>query len=271
MRLASLLLCFLITACGGANAPANNAPESQHTPFTVHARATDAGYELLVEGSVVTNAELAQRLKAHGDVKDLKNNLRGREKDGISANLVRFSAPPQVSSQAFFAVLETAAREKLFNVNAYLEIGDGKTLAVPATLPVDDGLDGPPKWVLVLHLMPEKDGAFRTVVAIDARGRKPVEGGDSTREKLFANGWQQAECDRLKKAMKAALKDYHTKTGASIANLEVGLPGARHDLYPDWAATFTVLQAAREYATEDGAGMRVTYTFHDALGTYKND
>lgn len=260
-----------MAACGGANAPANNAPAQPDVPFTVHARATESGFELVIDGSVVTTAELAQRLKAHGDVQDLKRNLRGRDKDGISANAVRFSAPPQVSSQAFFMVLETAAREKLFNINAYLEIGDSQTLAVPATLPLDEGLAGPVKSVLVLQLIPEKDGAFSTVVAIDARGRKPVEGGHSTREKLFANGWQQAECDRLKKAMKAALKDYHTKTGASIANLEVGLPGARHDLYPDWAATFTVLQAAREYATEDGAGMRVTYTFHDALGTYKND
>lgn len=286
MRTCPLLLpIVLLAACGGgASNLANEPPKYAAQPgkLTVNARPAGDGYEFTLNdsGTAISEHALRQELNTYAARVDVAANLRGLGKDGISANPVVFTAPPGVPSEAFFMLLELAATERLFNIEAQLELPAGKPKQFHVPLPIDEGFrDYDPSErlpeSLVLTVEAEAPSTVQYSVSIDGRARKPVPDGRTDGNALLEDDWNQDEYDRLRTAVARDLTDYETKSGANSEKVEIGVGNAMQGSgpYPVWAAVIVGIEAVSDMNKNRGDRKRLKTTFKlaDVRGKYRDD
>ena len=156
-------------------------------------------------------------------------------------------------------------------------------------LPKDEGLQSQPsvpkEQISIYCMWDPAAKANNYVVAIDARGRKPVENSYSTLEQLVIFPGDSSAQIREKKILYAQIFDnvvaateaYITKSGAKIEKLEISfavnaMEGASSGTAPWMFVSLAIDASAQINKNREAKGLEpltVTFKFADALGAFK--
>lgn len=156
-------------------------------------------------------------------------------------------------------------------------------------LPKDEGLQSQPsvpkEQISIYCMWDPAAKANNYVVAIDARGRKPVENSYATLEQLVIFPGDSSAQIREKKILYgqifenvvAATEAYITKSGAKIEKLEISfavnaMEGASSGTAPWMFVSLAIDASAQINKNREAKGLEpltVTFKFADALGAFK--
>jgi biopolymer transport protein ExbD len=155
-------------------------------------------------------------------------------------------------------------------------------------LPLEEGMEDkssvPKEQITVYCVWDSEAQANRYVVAIDARGRKPVENSYATLEQMVIFPSDNQAQIRQKKAhyelvctsLVDAVEGYIERSGANIEKIEVSFAkdaavGARSGTAP-WMFVSTAVDAAtivnQHRAVANKPALPLTFKFADSLGVY---
>lgn len=312
------LIC-LLAACGGAdpgngqnaspardgNAAHDPAPDGPGASTTVpepevkvhaswlrvEATADAENYKWAVNGEQADADRLQKLLGEYADRVDSAAQLRGKDKAGISPNPVVFSSGPDVTSQAFYGLIELMVSANMYRFIVELAVEGRAPRRIWQQFPVDEGLTPPEEDGDALSdprdwLRAQADWRFHLRVARDGNNYvyetylKPREATthEDTRfslDELLKGGWNDSLYTGVRGKLAQALL---TRQGAGKAALEeVEITPMRDVLeggpYAHWGPVFLAMDAIDLANNSPGRGERPTlftmFRFTDALERYK--
>lgn len=250
---AALLLPFVLIS----------AEEKTYTPTLpqLHVKLAEGKARVVKPGSDDALDEKAQKalLEQHAAHVDEGNGWKGRGADGISENPLVLHVDAMADQREVGKVVANAADKMIYRVvvgipehtDNPLKGGKAPDLEKLETgyihfdLPKDEGLqDAPavPKEEITLYLAWDADaqgGNF--IVAIDARGRKPVENSWITADELKSKDAKRR--NEVRDAAKKQVQEHIARSGAKIERLSMEVSGGERAEAP-WALTELGYRAA---------------------------
>ncbi|MCB9935847.1 MAG: hypothetical protein H6840_09160 [Planctomycetes bacterium] len=231
----------------------------------LHVKLVDGKTRVVKPGSDDALDEKAQKalLEQHAAHVDEGNGWKGQGPDGISENPLVLHVDAMADQREVCKVVANAAEKMIYRVvvgipehtDKPLKGSKAPDLEKPEAgylhfdLPKkDEGLQSEPptpKITLTLQVLwysEEQGGSF--VVAIDARGRKPVEKSRITADELKSK--DAARRDEVCDAAKKQVQEHIARSGAKIVRLQLVAPTAREEEYSaPWAMVDLAYRAAR--------------------------
>lgn len=321
MKYACLLILFLLAACGAEKTPTvpsvsnigntNSAPQAnepvdpardtwdsipepvvdtERAWLRVEAAAKGEDYRWSVNGQDTDVDSMQRILTEYAEKIDHGANMKGAIADGISANPVVFSAGPEVTSQAFYAMLELIVSARLYRFIVELNVEGQSPRRIWQTLPHDRGLelesDGdalpdPREFMLTqnkykFYLKVRRDERnYDYIVSTGSKDRRPVPDTLFSLDDLLKDGWNEALYrDRRKALAKELLTSQGTGEDAKDV-FEITPMGdiLADKLYAHWAPVFLAIDAADLANNAPDRGdcpqLFTMFRFTDALELYK--
>ncbi|MCB9933248.1 MAG: hypothetical protein H6841_07500 [Planctomycetes bacterium] len=257
----------------------------------VEAKSDGDKYRWLVNGEQADADRLQKLLGEYAEKLDSTAELRGKNKDGISPNPVVFSSGPDVTSQAFYGLIELMVSANMYRFIVELSVEGRAPRRIWQQFPVDEGLnpveqDGdalsdPRDW-----LRAQADWKFYLRVVRDGNNYvyetylKPREATthEDTRfslDQLLQGGWNESLYASVRGKLTQAIL---TRQGSGKAALEEVEITPMRDVvkggpYAHWAPVFLAMDAIDLANNSPGRGERpdlfTMFRFTDALERFK--
>jgi hypothetical protein len=243
----------MLSACGGGsgNQPASNAEpdiKADKRPSYLLIRSAKSGDAIemyLNDETTPSNLDAFKKaIKEHAARKDLASGLPGPDKDGFSANLIVFRAPPDASSLPFFAIAELASRVLAYRIHAQLEVSRSD----PMEVHVDLRNAGPGFRPIRGALSTGPGDPVPFTFGIGRSDPQLIAGVAFTIDEVAKGGWNPEEYSRVRAALVASLQEHQEKLGEwcdeiAVSPVTVDTDRTARSDYASWAAVFVAVDA----------------------------
>lgn len=229
----------------------------------LHVKLFDGKSRLVKPGSDDALDDKARKalLEQHAAHVDEGNGWKGRDADGISENPLVLHVDAMADQGEVGNVVAKAAEQQIYRVvvgipeHTDMPLKGGKAPDpekleagyIHFDLPKDEGLQSKPPAVpkeeVTLYLSWDADvqgGNF--IVAIDARGRKPVEKSWITADELKSKDAKRR--NEVRDAAKKTVQEYITRSGAKIETISLKTTGLRREDPMPWVMVDLAYRAA---------------------------
>ena len=240
---------FLVTAIllGACVAKQTAAPVTK--PLRIDVRKENGAYNWFLNGGC-TSADVDSLRKATSDfaeVVDERVGLTGRDVDGVSHNVVIFTAPPDAPAMWFLQAAEQLVSHLLYRVEAHLVSARGER--VPVELPRDEGLS---YFYNSLHLaVTVSNGTIQFAIGLTPEDQQSIEGATLKLSELDGGDWNSAIWQTAAAELSRSLQESEKRTTGRRPGIVRDILIAVEDDLP-WGALFIVLDALDRASTDDG-------------------